>query len=176
MKTTSIDIRTARTADADALAEAYAEAWRGAYRGVIDPLALERMIGRRGSLYWQALAKRAASAVRVLVFDDVVAGYATIGASRTGPVPRTGEIYEIYLRPPYQGVGLGRRLFKESRRALVEAGYRGVMVWALAENEQACGFYRGIGGRVLSERRERLGTQNLRKIAFHWDERRPRPR
>lgn len=169
MNTVEIAVRTATLEDAAGLAEAYAESWRGAYRGVIAPLVLERMIARRGLPYWRALAKRAGSAVRVLIFEEVVAGYSTIGASRSGPAPLTGEIYELYLRPPYQGVGLGRRLFQESRRVLSEAGYRGLVVWALADNEPACSFYRGMGGKVVSERRERLGSQSLKKLAYHWD-------
>jgi len=169
MKTITIDVRTARPEDAEALAETHREAWRGAYRGVIDALALERMVARRGAPYWRALARRAGSAVRVVVFDGEVAGYATIGASRL--LPRTGEIYELYLKPAYQGVGLGRRLFQECRRALKDAGYPRVVVWGLADNEAACSFYARLGGRVGGARQERIGTQNLKKLCFHWDER-----
>jgi ribosomal protein S18 acetylase RimI-like enzyme len=171
MHTVTIDIRTAKPDDAPGLAEAHAEAWRGAYRGVIPPIVLERMIARRGAPYWRSLARRAGSAVRVLVFDEVVAGYATIGASRSGPAPLTGEIYELYLRPPYQGVGLGRRLMRESRRVLTDAGYRGLLIWALSDNEPACAFYERMGGRIVAERRERIGSQSLKKVAYHWEER-----
>ena len=39
-------------------------------------------------------------------------GYATLGGSRFAG-RRSGEIYELYLRPEYHGVGFGRRLFAE---------------------------------------------------------------
>ena len=168
MPTVAIEVRPARPGDAPALAEAHAEAWRGAYRGIIPAVTLERMVSRRGEPYWRAVTTRTPKAVLVLVFDGAVAGYAMIGRSRSGPSTRFGEIYEIYLKPPYQGVGLGRRLFEEARRSLEAAGLRGLVVWALAENGPACAFYRAMKGRRSAEHAERLGGASLVKVAFLW--------
>jgi ribosomal protein S18 acetylase RimI-like enzyme len=104
----------------------------------------------------------------VLVFDGAVAGYAMLGRSRSAANARAGEIYELYLRPPYQGVGLGRHLFKEAQRTLADFGFRGLIVWALADNAAACAFYRRMGGRPAAEHVEHLGGANLVKIGFVW--------
>jgi hypothetical protein len=42
------------------------------------------------------------------------------------------------------------------------------VVWALAENEAACAFYRAMKGRRAAEHAERLGGASLVKIAFLW--------
>ncbi len=46
------------------------------------------------------------------------------------------------MKPEYQGVGLGTRLFLAARRELGRFGFDSVVVWALADNENACRFYR----------------------------------
>ena len=167
MTTAAIEVRPARREDVRALAEAHAEAWRGAYRGIIPAITLERMVSRRGEAYWRAVTMRR-QGLLVLVFDGAVAGYAMLGRSRSAANARAGEIYELYLRPPYQGVGLGRHLFREARRTLESVGFRGLIVWALADNTAACAFYRRMGGRPTAEHVEHLGGANLAKIAFVW--------
>ena len=42
----------------------------------------------------------------MLVFGDKVAGYANYGRNRARSLHFEGEIYELYLRPEFQGLGL----------------------------------------------------------------------
>lgn len=49
----------------------------------------------------------------VVEVAGVVAGYATLGLSRARGLPHDGEIYELYLRPEYQGIGLGSLLLRK---------------------------------------------------------------
>ena len=51
----------------------------------------------------------------VIEVAGVIAGYATLGLNRARSLPQEGEVYEIYLRPEYQGIGLGRILFGEAK-------------------------------------------------------------
>ena len=160
-----IQVRAPTRRDAPALAALYAEAWRCAYRGIIPHLSLERMIARRGQAWWErALDER--YPLLLLDFRGEVAGYATFGRSR---LHRTqGEIFELYLHPIYQGLGLGRRLFDETRTRLLDRRYKDLVVWALADNDSACSFYLGLGGKPIAEDAERFGQVSLRKIAFAW--------
>jgi ribosomal protein S18 acetylase RimI-like enzyme len=133
-----VHIRPPRLKDAPALATAYEEAWRNAYQGIIPHLSLERMIARRGLRWWEtALRKR--TPLLVLDFGGEAAGYVTYGRSRL----RTqfqGEIFELYLHPIYQGLGLGEKLFDGARARLAELRLKGLLVWALTDNDQACGL------------------------------------
>ena len=167
METDVVHIRPARPKDASALAEVYAEAWRGAYRGIIPHLSLERMVARRGERWWKAaLAER--RPLLVLDFDGAASGYVTYGRCRSGRAPFQGEIFELYLHPVYQGLGLGRRLFDATRKRLLDRRYKDLVVWALADNDSACSFYLGLGGKPIAECAERFDQVALRKVAFAW--------
>lgn len=168
MSTLTIDIRKAELRDAPAIAEVHQDAWRGAYSGIIPHRALTRMINRRGPDWWANAIRRAAT-VLVIEIGGTLAGYATIGRNRARELPQQGEIYELYLRPEYQGIGLGRRLFAAARGKLAESGLHGLVVWALEENAGALSFYYGSGGRDIAEGVEVFDQKALKKIAFIWD-------
>lgn len=168
MNTLSIDIRKAEPGDASAIADVHHEAWRGAYAGIIPHRALNAMINRRGRDWWANAIRRAAS-VLVLEIGGEIAGYATIGRNRARELRQEGEIYELYLKPEYQGIGLGTRLFGAARQRLRDHGLRGLVVWALEENVGALDFYAGAGGRDVAEGVEVFDHKALRKVAFVWD-------
>ena len=167
MSTILIEIRRAKPTDAAGVAETHDEAWRTAYRGIIPGTELEKLIGRRGPVWWEA-AIRKGSRVALLIFGDRIAGYANYGRNRARSLTYDGEIYELYLRPEFQGLGFGRRLFTSSRRDLAQSGLRSLVVWALSDNEPAVEFYRAIGGRAVARSSERFGSKTLDKVAFAW--------
>ena len=168
MKTLTIDIRKAEPRDASAIADIHHEAWRGAYSGIIPHRALNGMINRRGPDWWANAIRRAAT-VLVVEIGGKLAGYATIGRNRARELAQQGEIYELYLRPEYQGIGLGSRLFAAAREKLADSGLKGMVVWALEENAGAVSFYEGAGGRDIAEGVEIFDQKALKKVAFVWD-------
>ncbi len=87
--------------------------------------------------------------------------------SRTGAAAGR-EIYEIYLRPEFQGIGMGRKLFGESCRLLRSLGCKGLVVWCLEDSEHAVRFFRRHGGQDMVEGMEGFGEVNLRKLGFVW--------
>jgi ribosomal protein S18 acetylase RimI-like enzyme len=160
-----ISIRNARPADAEAIAEVHDAAWRDAYRGIIPGRELERMIARRGPRWWQAAISRGSRLV-VLDFGGRIAGYASYGRNRVPAMPYSGEIFELYLAPEFQGLGMGRRLFEAARRDLNEHGYVSTLVWALADNERALDFYTRLGGKIIRRAEERFGDETRGRVAF----------
>ena len=167
MSTTLIEVRPAKAADAVAVATAHDEAWRAAYQGIIPGAELAKLINRRGPQWWDS-AIRKGSRVSVLVFGDKVAGYANYGRNRARSLYYDGEIYELYLRPEYQGLGFGRRLFTAARRDLAQSALKSLIVWALSENENAVEFYRALGGKPVARSSEKFGARVLDKVAFGW--------
>jgi ribosomal protein S18 acetylase RimI-like enzyme len=145
MNTVTIDIRKAEPRDAQAIADVHHQAWHGAYAGIIPYRALNTMINRRGSQWWANAIRRSAT-VLVVEIGGKIAGYTTVGRNRARELPQQGEIYELYLRPEYQGVGLGSRLFAAAKQKLADHGLKGMVVWALEDN-----------------------TNALKKVAFVWD-------
>ena len=167
MSTVLIEIRRAKASDAAAVADTHDEAWRGAYQGVIPGLELEKLVTRRGPDWWDS-AIRKGSRIAILAFGDKVAGYANYGRNRARSLFYEGEIYELYLRPEYQGLGFGRRLFTSARRDLAQSGLKSLVVWALSDNDPAVEFYRALGGQPVARSSERFGDKTLDKVAFAW--------
>jgi ribosomal protein S18 acetylase RimI-like enzyme len=167
MSTTLIEVRRAKTNDAVSVAETHDEAWRNAYRGIIPGSELEKLISRRGPVWWES-AIRKGSRVSLLVFGDKVAGYANYGRNRARSLHYDGEVYELYLRPEFQGLGFGRRLFTAARRDLAQSGLKSLVVWALSDNDPAVEFYRALGGRAVARSSEKFGARVLDKVAFGW--------
>jgi ribosomal protein S18 acetylase RimI-like enzyme len=168
MNTLTIDIRKAEHRDASAIAEVHHQAWRGAYSGIIPHRALNTMINRRGGAWWANAIRRAAT-ILVVEIGGKVSGYATLGRNRARELAQQGEIYELYLLPECQGVGLGRRLFLAARQHLKDFGFKGMVVWALEDNTGALSFYEGAGGRDVAEGVEIFDHKALKKVAFVWD-------
>lgn len=168
MVDTVITIRNARSVDAPDIADVHDAAWRDAYRGIIPGRELERMIARRGPKWWESAIRRG-SRIVVLEFDETIEGYASYGRNRVPTLPYQGEIYELYLAPEFQGLGFGSRLFKTAREDLAEHGYASILVWALADNERALHFYRGLGGKIVREAQEKFAGELRNRVAFGFD-------
>jgi ribosomal protein S18 acetylase RimI-like enzyme len=168
MSTLLIEIRRAKAADATAVADTHDEAWRNAYQGIIPGVELEKLVQRRGADWWDS-AIRKGSRIAILAIGDKVAGYANYGRNRARSLFYDGEIYELYLKPEYQGLGFGRRLFTSARRDLAQSGLKSLVVWALSDNDPAVEFYRALGGKAVARSSERFGEKSLDKVAFAWN-------
>lgn len=167
MATTTLLIRPARRDDAQAITQVHDEAWREAYRGIIGGVTLERMVEQRGPAWWRQTIGRGAQ-VLVLDFGGRVAGYVSFGRARERSAPYPAQIYELYLKPEFQGLGFGTRLFHAARQQ-VSSGRRPLVpmvVYALTANERALAFYRKLGGRELNRRSEQHGGEAYETLGF----------
>jgi ribosomal protein S18 acetylase RimI-like enzyme len=163
---TKARVRPALVSDAEALTGVFSQSWQLAYAGMIPDDHLRRMVRRRDEAWWtQALAS--SEPVLAMEMNEIVVGYATFGAARSRGRYQ-GEIYELYVSPVYQGIGLGEHLFEACRSALDQRRLKGLLVWALIENSAACAFYWRRGGRPLVSAYETFGTTRLEKVAFTW--------
>ena len=169
MSTTLIEIRRAKASDAVDVAGTHDEAWRAAYQGIIPGNELDKLINRRGPDWWDS-AIRKGSRITILQFGDRIAGYANYGRNRARSLFYDGEVYELYLRPEFQGLGFGRRLFTAARKDLVQSGLKSLVVWALSDNEPAMEFYRALGGRAVARSSEKFGAKTLDKVAYAWQQ------
>ena len=159
-------VRNGKPADAKALSRIFKEAWQLAYRGIIPHLHLDSMIRQHTPEWWRDVLKSGEGTL-VLEMAGTVAGYATIGSARQRS-PYQGEIYELYLDPIYQGLGLGEHLFEGCRHALDMKRLNGLIVWALLDNTAACDFYWRRGGRPIASAFTKIGGARLEKVAFAW--------
>lgn len=167
MSILSLDTRRAVSADAFGISAVHDASWRHAYTGLIPHKALDTMVRRRDPKWW---ARAIRNSTRILVMENAgqIVGYTTLGPNRVSALPQQGEIYELYLLPEYQGVGLGKKLFLAAREELGLIGMRGAVVWVLEDNTPAMQFYRNAGGSDVAEGSETFDGRTLNKIAFCW--------
>lgn len=169
MKVGQIEIRRATAKDATAIAQVHDEAWRLAYRGVIPGAQLEQMVERRGPSWWLKAVRRQAN-ILVLEVGGRVAGYATVGPTRMRALPFAGEIYELYVKPEYQGLGFGGFLFSAARQELARFGLKSFAVRVLADNSAGRAFYMRRGGHPVAETSERVGDTVMTVAVVGWNE------
>lgn len=164
MKDGYATIRDATPEDAAALARVFAASWSGAYVGLIPDIDIRKMIAARQEPYWRKFLSHS-DGLLVIEAGDTIAGYVTLGPARTKG-DFEGEIYELYIAPDYQGIGLGERLFDAARTRLEHNGKRGLIVWALSDNTGAQLFYKARGGEAKGEVRQKFTGKTLSKTAF----------
>ena len=165
MSTRTTSIRRAREADLGGLSKVFDASWREAYRGIIPGVSLERLIAGRDPAWWQAALRRGRP-VAVVETGDRVVGYAAYGRTRSRALGTEAEIDELYLLPEYQGLGLGRRLFRAVRNDLGDHGLTQLGVWSLEENDRAGAFYEGLGGKPGPRALDRVAGVPLPKVGF----------
>ena len=168
MSILSLDTRRAELADAFGISAVHDASWRQAYVGLIPHKALDTMIRRRDPKWW-ARAIRNSTRILIVESGDLVVGYATIGPNRVSALPQDGEVYELYMLPEYQGVGIGKKLFLSAREELLRIGLNGSIAWVLEDNQPAMQFYRNAGGVDIAEGSETFNGKTLNKIAFAWN-------
>ena len=79
-----------------------------------------------------------------------------------------GEIYELYLLPEFQGVGLGKRLFRAICKELRKMEYGPLIIWALEANDIATEFYQAMGGEPFVRSYEMFGGIQTPTIGYRW--------
>ncbi|WP_457104160.1 N-acetyltransferase family protein [Methylobacterium sp. P5_C11] len=165
MSTRTTSIRRAREADLGGLSKVFDASWREAYRGIIPGVALERLIATRDRAWWQGALRRGRP-IAVVETGDLVVGYAAYGRTRSRALGTEAEIDELYLQPEYQGVGLGRRLFRAVRNDLADHGLARLGVWTLEDNDRAGAFYAGLGGLAGPRALDRAAGVPLPKVGY----------
>ncbi len=167
MRVQTFDITIATAKDAQDLAFIHAESWSSAYLGILPGCALNRAISKRGPNWWKNSIEKG---LRVLIikFAGKTVGYATIGTSRVKWSVPAGEVYELYLLPVYQGLGLGRKLLKAASSKLQDLGYQAMLLWCLEENRAGCDFYEHVKGTAIAKAHEKFEGKKVLKTGFAW--------
>ena len=168
MDNQALSIRRASLDDISQLADVHAASWRYAYRGIIPGRELEKMVRHRGARWWRSAILRGGGLL-VVDFDDMVVGYVSFGRCRDVSARYTGEIFELYLMPEFQGLGFGRRLFAGARATLASRGYPTLIVWALADNHIATDFYGALGGKPVKKASEHFGATLCERVAYRFE-------
>jgi ribosomal protein S18 acetylase RimI-like enzyme len=142
---TALCIRRAETADTQDIAALVRESWLAANQNILpgdtaDALAQSADIGGFVAGEWES--------IWVAEMDGYIAGVAGVNPA--------GVIWALYVRPGYQGCGIGSALYDAAITTLKRAGQRKALLEVLAANENAVAFYRSRGWVAESRRTEHI--------------------
>lgn len=170
---TDISIRPAVAEDAASIAEVHVESWQSTYAGILpDKILLNLDSNQHEARWWRHVLGRFRRNHFVYVAetgDGDIAGFASAGPSRHPTLPYRAEVYTIYLRDDFHGVGAGRQLFASTVAAVSEARGPSVIVWCLSGNPSRY-FYEAMGGALVARRPSKVGTANVEEVGYAWND------
>jgi ribosomal protein S18 acetylase RimI-like enzyme len=143
-----VTFRRASVDDADAIGNVHVRAWRSAYRGVMPDDYLDGLQAQDHAARWRELLIGPSSdmCLLVIVDDDRVVGFASLGPARDSDTPRDiGQLYAINLDPDVWGRGLGRALLSVATDRLRGLGYVEAVLWVVPSNQRARRLYESAG-------------------------------
>jgi ribosomal protein S18 acetylase RimI-like enzyme len=145
-----MQIRSATSSDAQAIAEVHVQTWQHAYSEILPAEFLAKLsVARRRSMWAESIEKNVPHVLVVEVEGQVV-GFSAVGPCRDeGSTKDTYELWAIYLSPHYWSKGIGLQLWLASRRHAIERGASCLSLWVIAKNSRAIDFYRSVGFEVL---------------------------
>lgn len=167
--TSPLKIRYATMADAADIALVHVKSWQRTYRGHIPDNILDALstIGREQQ--WRYLMQHA---LKILVIERGarILGFASICPARDQDLDATvcGEISALYIHPEEWRQGHGKALCKAAMAALAAMQFTEVMLWVLAENDQARQFYAAMGFRETGHTKTEVYYQdvNLHEVRY----------
>jgi GNAT superfamily N-acetyltransferase len=165
----NILIRLICSGDIPAVAAIHVEGWQTAYFGFLPVdfltnLSLEKNIERFQK--WIFGSEESLVALMAEV-DGQPAGFLLGGPNEDEPLTCDAEVYKLFIRPNYQGLGIGRSLLHEAAETLVRQGYHSVAIWVF-EKARSGRFYEKLGGQIACGMMETFGGQETPAVAYSW--------
>jgi GNAT superfamily N-acetyltransferase len=146
MRETRFVARAAAPADALDVAGVHVRAWQAGYRGLLPDAYLDGLRPEdRATRYTFGDADSRAPSTIVALEDDVIVGFATVGACDEPEGANVGALLALYVDPVVWRRGVGTFLMASARKELAARGFSEAILWLLEGNERARRFYIGDG-------------------------------
>ncbi len=111
-------------------------------------------------------------AAEVLLFyqDDTPAGFAVYYETFATTTGRRGlHLDDLYIRPEFQGRGIGKKALGVLASIAKERGCGRFEWWALKWNQRAIDLYENIGAHKMKELRIfRLQEEDIKRVSTQW--------
>ena len=108
-------VRQAKLDDAGAIAAIHVHSWQTAYQGIVPSAFLDSLSVEQRENVWRQNLEQETSRTWVAEVGSHVLGWISAARSRdSDALPTTGEVWAIYVDPPYWRRGVGRRLWREA--------------------------------------------------------------
>jgi ribosomal protein S18 acetylase RimI-like enzyme len=144
----TIQVRSATTDDAPAIARVNVESWQAAYRGIVsDRFLREVSVDVRERAWRDRVLSDPSRLTLVAERDGEVLGYCGLSTPSRDEDAAFGvaEIAAVYVHPDAWRTGAGGALMESALAALRDAGWRVATLWVFEANLRARGFYERYG-------------------------------
>lgn len=166
---TDINFREATIKDCPALARVHVQSWRESFAGIVPQAFLDKMSVEKRT---EAFQKRFPdNSYRMFVAEAVgrgIVGFADFGRAREMIEDYEGELYAIYILPEFHRRGIGRTLFKMSKRFLLDLNLHSMYLLALKVNPYRS-FYEKMGGRIIGSKQVLIEGVTFDELIYGWD-------
>ena len=161
----AILITQATPTDAEDIALIHHTAWQESYKGIIDQSYLDALrynnfLTRRRKMLDNSIP----NSIHLVAKCLKSVGFCDAGASRTSGYK--GEIYAIYVDSAFKELGIGTLLMQKASEQLMRNDLLPFIVWVLADNTLARGFYEKLGGVATQEKIEKIGGRAYIEMAY----------
>lgn len=139
-------VRAALPDDAEGIAKAHTRSWQSAYKGVVPEHFLDGLQWELREAFWRkelTAPTLPGSAVLVAEEGDEVVGFVAVGPARDEDVPRSFELYALYVVPEAWATRTGEALLQAALAVVPEK--TDLAVWVLEGNPRGRGFYEHEG-------------------------------
>ena len=161
-----LQIAPARLEDCREVARIHVDSWRVAYAGIVEPGYLAALSIDRREAMWRDAVRTGSPRLLLARTDESINGWVAFGPCRDADAQGAGEIWALYVDPPYWSAGVGRRLLQSAVEGLAAGGFRTASLWVISDNRRALRFYTaaGFAPDAGSDRTFELGTQPILEL------------
>jgi GNAT superfamily N-acetyltransferase len=166
----TVTVRTATSADIEAIAGIHVQSWQSAYRGVVPDDILGSMNAQRSMPGWQNTLDSFPGNLTVAQDEAGILGFCCAGAVVDSGKnhPYAFQIYGLHVRPDRHRQGAGSLLLGRAFERMHTLGLAGAVVWTLAPLVQSRRFYEKHGGVVVKTGVWTAGGRPIEEVAYGW--------
>ena len=164
-----IEIKKPDIQNAGKIVKVNMDTWKTSYRGIISDDYLDSLNSLDEKRIERCMKQiQDNNPYLIALIDGEIVGMLSYGKSRVDKHKESGEINAIYVLKEYQGNGIGKKLFLEAIKYLINKNYNSMIIGCL-EGNTSNNFYIKMGGKVDYKTECTIGGKTYIENIFYFD-------
>jgi GNAT superfamily N-acetyltransferase len=153
-------IRLLEPRDMPAVASIHCEGWQTAYASFMDPAFLATRSPQDDQAWMSTWIFDEQKPLIGFVAEGggEVQAFVLAGVNEGRPPEYDGELYKLFVRPAWQGHGIGQKLMQTALAELRRQGFKRVCIWTFAQAHSGA-FYRKLGYTIVRRDQTTFGGE-----------------